>query len=49
MVPIDKMMRESRLRWFGHIQRRATNAPIRKSELIQVKGTKKGRGRPKTT
>ena len=26
---------------------RETNAPIWKSELIQVEGTKKGRGRPK--
>jgi hypothetical protein len=42
-------MRESHLRWFGHVQRRAINAPVRKSELIQVEGTKKGRGRPKIT
>ena len=27
----------------------ATNTPVRKSEFIQVKGTKKGRGRPKIT
>lgn len=26
---------------------RETNAPLRKSELIQVEGKKKGRGRPK--
>ena len=40
-------MRESHLRWFGHVQRRVINAPVRKSELIQVEGMKKGRGRPK--
>ena len=27
----------------------ATNTLVRKSEFIQVKGTKKGRGRPKIT
>ena len=31
-------MRESHLRWFGHVQRRAINAPVRKSELIQIEG-----------
>ena len=40
-------MRESYLRWFGHVQKRLTNSPVRKSELIQVEATKKGRGRPK--
>jgi len=40
-------MRESHLRWFGHVQRRAINAPIRKSELILVEGSKRGKGRPK--
>ena len=34
-------MRESRLRWFGYVQRRVINAPVKKSELIQVKRTKK--------
>ena len=36
-------MRKSCLRWFGCVQMRATNVPVRKSELIQVKGTKKVR------
>ena len=26
-----------------------SNEPVRKSELIQVEGTKRGRGRPKIT
>ena len=34
---------------FGHVQNRAINAPMRKSDLIQVEGTKRGRGRPKIT
>ena len=37
MAPIDEKMRESRLRWFDHMQRREINAPVRKSELIQKK------------
>lgn len=32
---------ETSLRWFGHVQKRANNAPMRKSGLIQVEGTKK--------
>ena len=46
---IDEMISESRLRWFGCVYRRVINAPMRKSELIQVEGKKKGRGRPKIT
>ena len=42
-------MRESRMRWFSHIQRIAINALVRKSELIQVEGTKKGRGKQRIT
>ena len=40
-------MLKDRGRWFGHVHRRATNEPLRKSELIQVEGMKKGRGRSK--
>ena len=47
MAPIDEKMRESRLKWFGHVQKRVINAPVIKSELIQVCGTTKSRGRPK--
>ena len=42
VAPIDEKMRESCLRWFGHVQRRAINEPVRKSELIQVEGMQKG-------
>ena len=33
--------------WFGHVQRRAINESIKKIELIQVEGSKKGSGRLK--
>ena len=42
MTSIDEKTRESRLRWFGHVQRRVTNVLIKKSKLIQVEGTKNG-------
>jgi hypothetical protein len=47
VAPIDEKIGESCLRFFDHVQRRAINAQVRKSELIQVEGMKKGRGRPK--
>ena len=40
-------MRESRLRWFGHIKRRSMAGPVRRCELIDLPGGKRGRGRPK--
>jgi hypothetical protein len=32
-----KIWVESGVRWFGHMQKREINTPMRKSELIQVK------------
>jgi hypothetical protein len=49
VTPIDEKMKENHLRWFGHVQKRAINAPVKKSELIQVDRMKKDRGRPKIT
>ena len=46
---ISDKMRESRLRWFGHIQRRHETAPVRKVESIHIEGSKRVRGRPKKT
>lgn len=41
VVPLDEKMRQSRLRWFDHVQMRAINALVRKNELIQVEEMKK--------
>lgn len=41
VASINEKMRKSQLRWFDHVQRRATNMPIRNSELIYVKGTER--------
>ena len=47
VAPMEDKMREVRLRWFGHIQRRSTDAPVRRCERLTVVGTRRGRGRPK--
>ena len=41
VAPIDEKMRESCLKWFGHVQKRVINTLMRKSELIQVEKQKK--------
>ncbi|XP_070055324.1 uncharacterized protein [Nicotiana tomentosiformis] len=46
-APIDDKMREARLRWFRHVQRRSPDAPVRRCERLAVEGTRKGRWRPK--
>ena len=47
VAPIEEKMRESRLRWFGHVKRRSVAAPVRRGETINPPGGKRGRGRPK--
>ncbi|PHT97324.1 Calpain-type cysteine protease DEK1 [Capsicum chinense] len=47
VVPVEEKMREVRLRWFGHVMRRGTDAPVRRCERLALDGFKWGRGRPK--
>ncbi|XP_070029325.1 uncharacterized protein [Nicotiana sylvestris] len=47
VAPVDDKMREARLRWFGHVQRRSIDAPVRRCERLAVVGTRRGRRRPK--
>ena len=47
MATIEEKMRESRLRWFGHVKRRSVPAPVRRCESINPPGGKRGTGRPK--
>ena len=42
-------IKEIRLRWFGHVQRRPATALVRKSFSIKVDGPPRGRDRPKRT
>jgi len=43
VAPVDGKMKQSSFIWFGHVQRREINIPVR-SDLIQVKGTKEEGG-----
>ncbi|KAF3659858.1 putative protein PEROXIN-4-like [Capsicum annuum] len=44
---VEDKMREVRLRWFGHVMRRGTDAPVRRCERLALDGFRRGRGRPK--
>ena len=43
------LMPRSRFGWFGHVQRRPPEAPVRNGVLELVDNVKRGRGRPKLT
>jgi len=47
VAPIEQKLRETRLRWFGHVKRRGMNAPVRMYEAINLIYYRRGRGRPK--
>ncbi|PKA55758.1 ataxia telangiectasia mutated family protein [Apostasia shenzhenica] len=49
VAPIKDKLRESRLRWFGHLNHRPIEAPVRKIELLDFAHVQRGRGRPKKT
>ena len=49
VVLIGDKIRETRLRWFGHIQCRPAMALVKKILAIKVDGPPRERGRPKTT
>jgi len=44
VAPMDDRMREERLRWFGHVQRRSIDSPVRRCEMLALAGTARGRG-----
>ena len=46
--PTSGKMRENRLRWFCHVQRKIFDAPVRRVGSIIVEG-KRSRGRPRRT
>ncbi|KAM1362940.1 hypothetical protein EV2_028684 [Malus domestica] len=49
VAEVEGKMRENRLRWFGHVQRRPTDAPVRRCDYgTKVRG-RRGRGRPRKT
>ena len=42
VTQIKEKMRENRLRWFGHIQRRSINVPVKKSDAIHIENNARG-------
>jgi hypothetical protein len=44
---IQEKLVQHRLRWFGHIQRRPPETPVRSGILSRHKNTRRGRGRPR--
>jgi len=49
VVPLEQKLRETRLRWFGHIKMRSVNAPVRRCETLDLLYYRRGRGRSKTS
>ncbi|KAF3624282.1 putative pre-mRNA-processing factor 6-like [Capsicum annuum] len=47
VASVEDKMRERRLRWFGHVMRRGTDAPVRRCERLALDDFKRRRGRPK--
>ena len=46
MASIEDKIRETRLRWFGHIKSRSIDAPVRRCENLD-QSDHRSRGRPK--
>ncbi|XP_019258534.1 PREDICTED: uncharacterized protein LOC109236773 [Nicotiana attenuata] len=38
VTPMEAKMREERLRWFGHVKKRSTDAPVRRRERLALGG-----------
>ncbi|XP_075086512.1 uncharacterized protein LOC142169176 [Nicotiana tabacum] len=47
VTSVEDKLRESRLRWFGHVKKRDISASFRRSERLTMAGLRKDRGRPK--
>nr|XP_016494737.1 PREDICTED: uncharacterized protein LOC107813928 [Nicotiana tabacum] len=47
VTSVEDNLRESRLRWFGHVKRRDEDAPVRRCERLTMAGLRKGKGRLK--
>ena len=46
-TPIEDKLKETRLRWFGHVKRMIENEPVSKCEMISILGFRRGRGQSK--
>jgi len=45
VAPLEDKLRETRLTWFGHVERTSVNAPVRRCEKISLSHYRRGRGR----
>jgi hypothetical protein len=49
VAPIQEKLVQHRLRWFGHIQRRPPEAPVRSGILSRPENIRRGIGRARLT
>ena len=49
VASIEEKMRKNRLRWFEHVRRTPTDAPVRRVDHINLVQVKRAQGRPKKT
>jgi hypothetical protein len=49
VTPVEEKLMQHRLRWFGHMQRRPAEAPIRNGVIRRTGNKKRSRGRPNLT
>ena len=49
VAPIEEKLVQHRLRWFGHVQRRPLEAPVRSGVLRRADNVKRTRDRPNLT
>jgi hypothetical protein len=49
VAAVEEKLVQHRLRWFGHMQRRPVEAPIRNEVIRRIGNKKRGRGRPNLT
>jgi hypothetical protein len=49
VATVEEKLVQHRLRWFGHIQRRPTEAPVRSGVIRRSGNEKRDRGRPNLT
>jgi hypothetical protein len=49
VAPVEEKLVQHRLRWFGHIQRRPAEAPVRSGVIRRSGNKKRGRGQPNLT
>ena len=49
IAPIEEKLVQQRLRWFGHVERKPSEAPVHCGVLSRDINVRRGRGRPKLT